>query len=75
MKKDEKLRKRKTVTEEGTWSGAQIRAVEAHGWRVKKISRWAMIHARRGCGERVIESIDATLKATDRRAEVLGGTG
>ena len=59
---------RGTSAEAGTRRGRQKRATEAGGWQVGKKSRWKIIHARRGCGERVRESGEATLKAADGRA-------
>ena len=55
-------------------AGAQILATEDGGWRVETKSRWTMIHAGRGCGERARESGEAALKATKRRAVGGGGT-
>ena len=45
---------RYTLAEAGMRRGAQRRAAEADGWRVGVMSRWKIIHARRGCGEPVI---------------------
>ena len=44
------------AVEAGMRSRAHRQAAEAGGWRVETKSRWTMIHARRGCGERVRES-------------------
>ena len=57
---------RDTAEESGMRCGVQRRAAEDIEWRAGKKSRWKMIHAKRGCGERVRESSEAPLKATDR---------
>ena len=62
-----------TAVEAGTQRGAQIRAAEADGLRVGTKSRWTMIHTGTGCGERVRESGEATLKDTD--GGLVGGRG
>ena len=56
-----------TAVEAGTRSGAQIQVAEAGRWWVVEYSKWTMIHSMRRCGERVKESDETTLKATDRR--------
>ena len=37
----------------------------SRGWWVGEKFMWTIIHAGKGCGERVKESGEATLKATD----------
>ena len=66
-------RTRDTPAEARTRRGAQIRAAEDGGWRVVKKYRWTRIHTGRGCGERVRESGEATLKDTGEGA--VGGGG
>ena len=52
---------------------AQRQSAEDGRWRVKKNSRWAMIHSGRGFRGSVRESGESTLKATARRGAVGGG--
>ena len=41
------------VEDTGTRCGAQVRAVEADGWRVREMPRWEFLCTGRGRGERV----------------------